>query len=90
MELGSEFHIDLTGKTFRKHNIYHLLTEYNAFYTDYGRTAITLLYRHLRGQNREQRGKALLPAYICSSVIEAFGTDKIGRASCRERVCEYV
>lgn len=77
MELGSEFHIDLTNKTIRNHNFYHLLAEYDTFYTDYGRTAITLLYRHLREQNREKRGKILLPAYICNSVIEAFGAANV-------------
>lgn len=77
MELGSEFHIDLTGTYIRSNTIYGLLDKYNTFYTDYGRTAITLLYEFLREKSGEQNRKVLLPSYICSSVIKPFPQENI-------------
>ncbi|MDE6386376.1 MAG: hypothetical protein K2L82_01065 [Lachnospiraceae bacterium] len=72
MELGSEFHFDLTNTAIRGNTIYHLLARYNTFYTDYGRTAITLVYEHLVQISEGRRDRILLPSYICESVIEPF------------------
>ena len=72
MELGSEFHIDLTDKSIKTNTIYPILQKYNTFYTAYGRTAITLLYEYLQKKVGGQNRRVLLPAYICSSVIRSF------------------
>lgn len=77
MELGSEFHIDLTGIRIRNNTIYNLLGKYNTFYTDYGRTAIALLYRHLCEKPGGGGRKILLPSYICKSVIDPFERENI-------------
>ena len=77
MELGSEFHIDLTGTRIQRNTIYNLLDKYNTFYTDYGRTAIALLYRHLCEKSDERSRKVLLPSYICKSVLDPFEKENI-------------
>ena len=74
MELGSEFHIDLTDLSVKDNTIYTLLKSYHTFYTDYGRTAISLLYEYLQKQVRK---KFLLPSYICDSVVEPFPKEVI-------------
>lgn len=77
MELGSEFHIDLTDTHIRSNTIYDLLDKYNTFYTDYGRTAITLLYEFLCEKSGVLNRKVLLPSYICSSVTRPFPQENI-------------
>lgn len=72
MELGSEFHIDLTNAMIRGNTIYHLLARYNTFYTDYGRSAIALVYEHLVQTTGGRRDRVLLPSYICESVVKPF------------------
>ncbi len=77
MELGSEFHIDLTDAHIQSNTVYSLLDRYNTFYTDYGRTAIALLYEYLCKKSGGQSRKVLLPSYICMSVIESFVQENI-------------
>lgn len=74
MELGSEFHIDLTDLSVKDNTIYALLKPYHTFYTDYGRTAISLLYEYLQ---KHAGKKILLPSYICDSVVKSFPKDAI-------------
>lgn len=73
MELGSEFYIDLTDLSLKENTIYTLLQQHYTFYTDYGRTAISLLYTYLK----ETVTKVLLPSYICDSVIHAFPQEQV-------------
>ncbi len=72
MELGSEFHIDLTSIYCRKNTIYELLKDYHTFYVDYGRTGIALFYQAMQKKQQEKKIPVLLPSYICKSVIDAF------------------
>lgn len=63
MELGSEFHLDLSQLKKTEDNVFQYLKEYQAIYTDSGRSALRLLSPYLDGKT------ILIPEYICESVI---------------------
>ena len=77
MELGSEFSIDFSEKQVVEHNIFALLSGYNTFYTDYGRTATALLYQYLQRKKGTEQLKVLLPSYSCDTVRKAFPHDAV-------------
>ena len=67
MELGSNFELSLNeGVKEQKNNVKKYLDNQYTIYTDSGRSAICLASSKLR------KGKILLPAYICKSVVECF------------------
>lgn len=72
MEIGSEYHINLSDIEVSNNNIYMLLKDYNTFFTAFGRTAIRLLYQYLSERQDGHQVKVLLPAYICDSVLTVF------------------
>lgn len=84
MELGSEYHIDFTNITIKSNNIYAYLKDYNVFFTDYGRTAIRLLYQHIVTRKSNSNFKILIPSYICESVLNAFPKEKIAFYNLKE------
>jgi len=65
MELGSEFSLGKT-ETSVKDNIFYYLNQFQAVYTDSGRSATRLLASLL------PPGPVLMPAYICDSVLSCF------------------
>lgn len=81
MELGSEFHIDLTDLCVKENTIYTLLKPYHTFYCNYGRMALSLLYQYLHKEagkkSDEITQKILLPSYICDSVVNPFPKEAI-------------
>lgn len=66
MELGSNFELDISNLEYCKDNTKQYLKDVNSIYTDSGRSAIKLLAKKMK------KGKILLPAYICKSVIDCF------------------
>lgn len=67
MELGSNFELSINeGIREQKDNVKKYLDNQYTIYTDSGRSAICLACSKLR------KGKILLPAYICKSVVECF------------------
>lgn len=72
MEIGSEYHLNFTDIEISNSNIYMLLKDYNTFFTNYGRTAIYLMYRHIVEKYGGHETKVLLPSYICDSVLQVF------------------
>lgn len=66
MELGGDFELDATKLRDVDDHIFDYLGSYDTIYTDSGRSAIRLLNTVL------PKGKILLPAYICESVIKEF------------------
>lgn len=69
MELGSNFDLDVTGLTYTKENVKTYLGDRHVVYTDSGRSALRYLLSTIK------KGKVLLPAYICKSVIDCFTDD---------------
>lgn len=69
MELGSEFHLDLSQLTDTSDTIFAYLKEFYTIYTDSGRSALRLLSGRLSGET------VLVPDYICGSVLDALPKD---------------
>lgn len=65
-EVGSEYSLDAAYLFAQEDNLYSRLQNFQTVYYNSGRSAIRSVLRHLKGK------KALLPAYICQSVIQAF------------------
>lgn len=65
-EIGGEYSLDAAHFSSNKDNLFNRLKGFETVYFNTGRSAI-------RGVLRQMKGKrALLPAYICQSVIQAF------------------
>lgn len=65
-EIGSEYSLDVACLSPKEGNLFHRLNGFQTIYYNSGRSAI-------RGVLKQMKGKrALLPAYICQSVIQAF------------------
>jgi len=73
MEIGSEYHIDISRIRKSKNNIYELLSDYNCNYYDLGRSAIKSLFVCLD----DGKGLIALPEYICESVSDIFPKDRV-------------
>ncbi|MCR4838359.1 MAG: aminotransferase class I/II-fold pyridoxal phosphate-dependent enzyme [Eubacterium sp.] len=73
IELGSEYHMDLSGLKKTDRNLFQYLKPFScAVYYDSGRSALREFAKLLReGQ------KVLLPEYICESVIRCFPFESI-------------
>ena len=69
MELGSSYDLDVNRIKYSAHNILEYIHDRKAFYTDSGRSAIRFFALGA------DRGKVLLPEYICKSVIDCFADD---------------
>ena len=65
MEVGGDFELDVTQLKDVDDHLFNYLESYDTVYTDSGRSALRLLKRTL------PKGKVLLPAYICESVIKS-------------------
>ncbi|NLN66071.1 MAG: hypothetical protein GX144_11835 [Clostridiaceae bacterium] len=65
-EIGSEYTLNQYPNTVPKVNLQHLLKDYNKVYYCSGRSAIRSVLLQINGT------RALLPSYICQSVIDAF------------------
>ena len=63
MELGSNFDLSFGALSYVEDSIFSYLDEYDAIYTDNGRSALRLLSDSIRP------GRILVPEYICVSVI---------------------
>lgn len=66
MELGSSYELDVNSIRYTAHNILEYMQNRETIYTDSGRSAIRFLTMGA------DKGKALLPEYICQSVIDCF------------------
>lgn len=66
MELGGDFELDVSQLKKTENHIFNYLESYHTIYVNSGRNAIRLLRAAL------PKGKVLLPAYICESVIKEF------------------
>lgn len=73
MEIGSEYHIDLSQIRKSKNSIYELLSDYACNYYDLGRSAIKSLFLCFD----DGKGLIVLPEYICDSVKDIFPTDRV-------------
>ena len=71
------YHIDLPKLEITNSNIYTYLKDYNTFFTDYGRTAVALLYQYILRQHRGYDINILLPSYICESVLRIFSRNNV-------------
>lgn len=69
MELGSEFDLDLSQLTETSDTIFTYLEDFQAIYTDSGRSSLRLLSGLLQGE------AILLPDYICGTVADALPED---------------
>lgn len=65
-EIGSEFPLGTADLSFKEYNLFNRLIGFNSVYFNTGRSAIRGVLRQIKGK------KALLPVYICQSVIQAF------------------
>jgi len=65
-EIGSEYSLDATCLYSNEDNLFNWLQGFQTVYYNNGRSAIRGVLRHIKGK------RALLPAYICQSVIQAF------------------
>ena len=73
MELGSEYHLDLSEIHEEENNIFRYLSSFPyAIFYDSGRSAIREFVRMLK-----EDCVILLPEYICESVIRCFPRDRI-------------
>lgn len=77
MEIGSEYHIDFTDLEACDDNIFTFLKDYNIFLTNYGRSALGLLYQYIIAESGRRDVKVLLPSYICDSVLKVFPKENI-------------
>lgn len=66
MELGSNFDLDISDLCYKSNNVKEYLSENNAWYGNSGRAAIKKCIKQY------EKGKVLLPSYICKSVIDCF------------------
>lgn len=66
MELGSNFHLDVSAFVQDKDDIKSYLAEEHTVYYDSGRSALRGLLKLF------PKGKVLLPSYICKSVLDCF------------------
>ena len=66
MELGSNFDLDISDLCYKSNNVKEYLRENNAWYGNCGRAAIKKCIKSY------EKGKVLLPTYICKSVIDCF------------------
>lgn len=64
--MGSEYSLDVACFSPKEDTIYNRLKDFKTVYYNTGRSAIKGVLREIRGK------RALLPAYICQSVIQAF------------------
>lgn len=65
-EVGSEFSLDTACLSYKEDNLYNRLKGFQTEFYNSGRSAVRGVLRQIKGK------KALLPAYICQSVIQAF------------------
>ncbi|SDX28617.1 DegT/DnrJ/EryC1/StrS family aminotransferase [Paenibacillus sp. CF384] len=65
-EIGSEFPLDAANLSTKEDTFGHRLKAYQSVFYSSGRGALRGVLRQLQGE------RALLPAYICQSVIDAF------------------
>ena len=73
MELGSEFHLDLSSLSKKQDNLFEYLKEYkDLFLYDSGRSAIREFAALLHDED-----EVLLPEYICESVINCFDINRV-------------
>ena len=69
MEIGSDFELNIVNLKETGDNIFQYLKEYKVVYTDSGRSAAYIL------NNLLKPGIALLPSYVCESVIQVYEND---------------
>lgn len=69
IELGSEFDLDVNSLSIKKNNVINYLKGYNCYFFNSGRSAIKSI--------PIEKGKILLPSYICDSVIDCFNKKDI-------------
>lgn len=65
-EVGSEYSLDVADLSSKEDNLINRLKGFQTVYYNSGRSAIRGVLRQIKGK------RALLPAYICQSVIQAF------------------
>lgn len=71
MELGSEFHLDMSDLGISPNSIFEYMDDINYCLFDSGRSALKAIIGTLGN------GNILMPEYICQSVLKCFPADKI-------------